>query len=337
VRKEVPVTTGAVTRRPDEEVLRACLEGVVADLGGGSPVAAVERQRSQFSSFYASDVITVRLASGEELKVFLKDFGSYDHPKDGLTGRRERERVVYRDLLVGADLGTARYYGSVWDEAEGRFWLLLEYVEGEPVKHYGFDYWVPPAAWLGRMQGYFARHAELWANCDVLIHHDAAFFHATAEQALRSVSQFSPEFVRRLEPVARRYDPAVRVMASQPPTFVHGTYRPAQIIVDKSCEPTRYCPVDWEKAAVGSGLYDLTFLADGFEPPRLDVILDAYRDEARAAGLAVPGKSEMRQVMDCFRLHRVMNWLSLAADRRFPEDKVVKLLDRAEEVGSLVL
>jgi Phosphotransferase enzyme family len=329
--------TTAATRRPDEEVLRECLERVVTDLGGGSPIIAVERQRSQFSSFYASDVVTVHLASGGPLRVFLKDFGTYDHPKDGLTGRRERERVVYRDLLAGAGLGTARYYGSAWDASQGRFWLLLEYVEGEPVKHYGFDYWVPPAAWLGRMQGYFARRPDLWRACEVLIRHDAAFFHATAEQALRSASQFSPEFSRRLEPVVRQYDPAVQAMASQPPTFLHGTYRPAQIIVDPTQQPLRFCPVDWEKAAVGSGLYDLTFLADGFTPPRLDVILDAYRDEARAAGLAVPGSDEMRHVMDCFRLHRVMNWLSLAADRKFPPDKVVKLLDRVEEVGKRVL
>jgi aminoglycoside phosphotransferase (APT) family kinase protein len=331
------VTTTPVSQRPDEDVLRECLEGVVEARGGGAAIAEVRRQRSQFSSFYASDVLTVRLATGEEFKVFLKDFGTYDHAKDGLRERRERERAVYRDLLAGAGLGTARYYGSAWDDSAGRFWLLLEYVEGEPVKHYGFEYWVPPAAWLGRMQGYFARHPELWDNCDALIRHDAAFFHATAEQALRAAGRFAPEFARRLEPIVRRYDGAVRVMAGQPKTFVHGTYRPAQIIVDTTCRPPRFCPVDWEKAAVGSGLYDLTFLADGFEPPRLDRVLDAYRAEAEGHGLTVCGREELLRVMDCFRLHRVMNWLSLSADRQFPERKVIELLDRAEEVARLVL
>ena len=46
---------------------------------------------------------------------------------------------------------------------------------------------------------------------------------------------------------------------------------------------------------------------------------------------------EMRFVMDCIRLHRVMNWLSLAADRRFPEPEVVDLLDRAEKIERLVI
>ena len=333
------MTITSAPRRSDEAVLRSCLDEIVAGHAANvrGPIAAVERKRSAFSSFYASDVITIRLAGGDEIKVFLKDFGSYDHPKDALVERRERELAVYRDLLARAGLGTPAYFGSAWDESEGRYWLFLEYVEGEPVKHHDFEYWVPPAAWLGRMQGYFAKHADLWADCPSLVRHDAAFFHATAEQALRSVGHFSAAHARRLGPVVRDYDAAVRMMAAQPKTLVHGTYRPAQIIVDETCQPTRYCPVDWEKAAVGSGLYDLTFLADGFVPPRLNRILDTYLEAAASHGAAVCGIDEMTRVMDCIRLHRVMNWLSLAHDRKFPEREVVKLLDRAEEVGRLVL
>ena len=95
--------------------------------------------------------------------------------------------------------------------------------------------------------------------------------------------------------------------------------------------------MDWEKAAVGSGLYDLTFLADGFKPPRLDQLLDAYVGAAEAHGATGCDRGEMRFVMDCFRLHRVMNWLSLAAERRFPEPDVLDLLDRAEEIERLIL
>jgi hypothetical protein len=335
---ETPVTTTAATPCPDELVLQECIGDIVAvHFGGRRSVSSVQRKRSQFSSFYASDVLTIRLESGEELKVFMKDFGSYDHPKDGLAERRERELAVYRDLLAHASLGTAQYYASAWDPAAGRFWLFLEYVEGEPVKHYGFDHWVPPAAWLGRMQGYFSKHTKLWEKCSELIRHDAAFFHGIAEQALRSVGQFSPAYARDLEPVVRRYDAAVRVMAVQPKTFVHGTYRPAQIIVNRTGGQVRFCPVDWEKAAVGSGLYDLTFLADGFKRPRLDQILDAYVTAAGEFGANVCDRQDMTFVMNCFRLHRVMNWLSLAADRRFPEPEVLDLLDRSKEIERLVV
>src|SRR5205823_228814 len=81
---------------------------------------------------YAAEVLTVRLDSGAAFRVFLKNFGLSARPKDGPRQRREREVRVYRELLAGAGLGTAGYYGSVLDEARGRLWLLLEYVDGTP-------------------------------------------------------------------------------------------------------------------------------------------------------------------------------------------------------------
>jgi len=332
------VTTMVATRRSDEDVLRECLDDIVERHFHSPPssIARVERRRSRYSSFYASDVITVGLTSGEEFKVFLKDFGSYHHPKDHMEERREREVVVYRDLLPDAGLDTAAYYGSVSDPAEGRFWLLLEYVEGVPVRHLEFERWIAPAEWLGRMYGYFLRHRELWGNCDVLARHDETFFRDTAGHALRSVTDYSPELAERLAPIVGRYDRAVAVMTSQPQTLVHGTYRPAQIITDDARTPPRICPVDFEKAAVGASLYDLTFFVDGFPPPRLRLLFDAYRQGAAQYGVSVPDDEEMNVVVDCFRLHRVMNWLAVSLERRYTDDVIRKLIGMAENIGRLV-
>src|SRR5205807_1492305 len=85
---------------------------------------------SASAASYAAEVLTVRLDSGAAFRVFLKNFGLSARPKDGPRQRREREVRVYRELLAGAGLGTAGYYGSVLDEARGRLWLLLEYVDG---------------------------------------------------------------------------------------------------------------------------------------------------------------------------------------------------------------
>jgi hypothetical protein len=332
------VQTDAEIDEP-QQVLHACLEPIVAKNFADRPsrIDSIERKRSQFSSFYASDIITVRLASAEEFKVFLKDFGSFDHVKDTMKERREREVLVYRDILVDAGLGTANYYGSVRDETSGRFWLLLEFVEGLPISHLEFEDWVPAAGWLGRMYGYFSKHPERWENCDALMRHDAEFFQSTAQQALRSVSDFSPELGRRLDPIIGRYDKAIAVMISQPQMFVHGTYRPAQIIINKTREAARICPVDFEKAAVGASLYDLTFLVDGFDPPRLKQLFAAYRAEAERCGVRVPEDEEMKRIVDCFRLHRVMSWLSLSLARGYAPDSIHKLMKMAEDVGGLVL
>ena len=327
-------------KRADEDAaaLRQCLERIVAEQFAASPssIAAIEQQRSQFSSFYAADVITVRLTTGQAFKVFLKNFGSFDHAKDTMQARREREVIVYRDVLAGADLDTPKYYASVWDESQGRFWLLLEYVEGLPMSHLEFDDWVPPAGWLGRMYGYFAKHPEKWQQCDALVQHDAAFFTNIAGEALRTVSEFSSDLGKRLAPIVGRYDKAVDVMTSQPKTLVHGTYRPPQIIIDKTRQPMRICPVDFEKAAVGASLYDLTFIADGFDTPRLHRLFEAYRREAKRAGVSVPDNAEMTHIVDCFRLHRIMNWLAVSMARRYEEKIIHKLIGMAEEVDGLV-
>jgi len=321
-----------------ERVLRSCLEPIVARYYGSRPsdIAAVERKRSEFSSFYASDIITVRLASGDQFQVFLKDFGTFDHLKDTMQERREREMLVDRDILPDAGLETARYYGSVRDETSGRFWLLLEFVEGLPISHLEFEDWIPAAGWLGRMYGYFSRHPQLWENCDTLMRHDGEFFHSIAQQALQSVAEFSPELGRRLDPIVGRYHKAVAVMTSQPQTFVHATYRPAQIIIDKRRTPARVCPVDFEKAAVGASLYDLTFLVDGFDPPRLRQLFEAYRTEAQRYGVNVPDDEEMKRVVDCFRLHRVMGWLAVSMVRGYPSQTIHKLIVMAEDLGELV-
>jgi aminoglycoside phosphotransferase (APT) family kinase protein len=337
--KENPVTTAVASQQSHEDVLRSSLQRIVAEQFGApaDSISQIDRNRSQFSSFYASDIVTVGLSGGRTLKVFLKDFGSFDHAKDTMKQRREREVVVYRDLLAGAGLDTAQYYGSVWDEAQGRFWLLLEYVEGVPVSHLEFEDWVAAATWLGRMYGYFAAHPELWSECDALVQHDAAFFQSIAQQALRSVCEFSADLGRRLEPFVRRYDRAVAVMTNQPRTLVHGTYRPAQIIIDRARQPARICPVDFEKAAIGASLYDLTFIADGFDQLRLYRLFDAYRVEAERCGVHVLDNEQMRSVVNCFRLHRIMNWLAVSMARRYEEEVIRKLVGMAEEVGGLAL
>ena len=331
-------TTSSANSTADDDALRACIERVVAEHFAAPPAAivAIDRTRSEFSSFYAADVITVRLESGRQFKIFLKNFGSFDHAKDTMAARREREVIVYRDVLAGSDLGTPRYYGSVWDEAQGRFWLLLEFVEGLPMSHLGFEDWVASAAWLGRMYGYFSQHPEKWQRCAALVRHDAAFFHDIARQALQTVSAHSSEFGKRLEPIVARYGAAVEVMTAQPKTLVHGTYRPPQIIFDKSRDPVRICPVDFEKAAVGASLYDLTFIADGFDTPRLHRLFEAYRSEAARAGVNVPDDAEMTHIVNCFRLHRIMNWLAVSMARKYEDDVIGKLMNMAEDVDTLV-
>ena len=322
-------SVAATRTRADEDALRRCLAGA---LGSEALAAAdVRRERSAFASSYDAEVITVRLAGGEELTLFLKNFGASGFPKDDPTGRRDRERAVYRDLLADAKLGTASYYGSVWDERRGRFWLLLEFVRGSELRSCALEYWIMAAAWLGRMHGHFARLEARLRGCDSLERHDAEFFRLKAECAAREVCRVSAPLAGRFAKAMGRYERAAAVMARPPRTLVHGHFRPCNVLVAADSAPARICPVDWEQAAVGSGLYDLALLTDGFAPPELDRLIEAYRGAALAQGLAVPEREELRQAVDCFRLFIEVNLLSRARQRGASEGKVAETVARVEQ------
>ena len=303
-------------------------------LGRESPIVGFEREPSPATTSYESEVLSVTLACGEGFSLFLKDFGHSRLPKDALGERRERELGVYRDLIGRAGVGTARYYGALWNERRRRYWLLLELVEGVELRSCDVELWPLAAGWLGRMQGYFA-HLGLDGRYDFLQRHDADFFRSRGRRAVNSAARFSAELAGRLTKVVDRYERLIDVMASQPQTLVHGAYRPGNILMDTRRSPPRICPVDWELAAIGSPLYDLAFFSDGFEPPVLDRIWRAYRDEATKAGLLLPEPDEMRHVVDCFRLFRVMAWLAPAIDKRYSKGEVEKLVSRGETLIKL--
>ena len=331
----VPAQAPAEGTDPDE--LRDWLERrIPAILGRSASISHIETQRCRNASSYGADIVTVHLDTGSDFRLFLKDFGSSGFSKNDPARRRERERHAYEEILKSAALGTPQCYGSIWDDSRGRFWLLLEFVEGQELRAAEFEYWILAAAWLGRLHGRFSQQPDALDACDCLIHHDADFFLATAERALRDVSQISASLARRLATVLNGHDALVTVMTRQPKTLLHGHYRPCNIVVDVTANPVRVCPVDWEQAAIGSGFYDLAFLVDGFEPLRLNCLVEAYRQQALAHHLAVPDAEEIRYIVHAFGLFNAVNRLSRARERGWSDAKVARGVARIETVYQLV-
>ena len=317
-------------RGGDAALLREEVERLVAQgPGRGGGVATLGRRRFPVVGSYDCYALTVGLESGAVLRLFLKDFGFSRQSKDAPGERRDRELRVYRELLSGSELGTAHYHGSVWDPGRGRFWLLLELVEGVPVEEANLEDGVHAARWLARLHAHFACQRERLASCDFLTRHDAGFFRAKGERALEDVGALCPGAARRLEAVLDRYDPAVRSMVAGPRTLVHGGYIPWHILLDARPRPSRVCAIDWELAALGSTLYDLAFFSDEAEPAVRDGLCEAYRAEASRLGLAVPDQASLCEGVACFRLHRVLDWLSRSREKGFAAEKVARLVDLA--------
>ncbi len=319
----------------DDDVLLRSLEQqalprICGKRSGG--IVRLERTRSANTTSYDTDILTVHLTDGKEARLFRKDFGFTRAPKDGAKERRAREVHVYRDLLDGSGLGIPAYYGSVYDEGRGRFWLLLELVSGIELRSRDFDDWVRAAGWLGRLQGYVARTWGRIESSPLLVRHDRDFFALRAERALVDVADISPGAARRLLKILAGYDALIGLMAEQPLTLVHGNYRPRNILIDVASVPVRVCPVDWEVAGIGATLYDLALLADGYRSSQLELLFDAYRTEAIRHGVSVPDPRDMAHIANCFCLHRVIKSLSRAREKGFSEAQVSNLLAHGERL-----
>lgn len=321
-----------------QDAMRACLEPMIAEaFAAESPVRAIQWGRFGLATSYDAQVATVQLENGGTRRVFVKNFSSTVRPKDDPRLRREREVSVYRDLLADAGLGTARYHGSMLDDALGRHWLLLEFVDGTPVGYCDIaEAWAPAAAALGRLHGYFAPNAAALAGREFLVQHTREFFWSKTELAARCVETIAPERSGELAEIVGRYAPVVDVMTEQPRTLIHGGCRSTNILVSVVSDPARVCIVDWEEAAYGAPLYDLAYLLDGIEPPLLDPLLDAYRAEALGSGLALPAQREMKHVIDCFRLHMLMLMLGQATLKGYDARAVAKLLALGSSVSAIV-
>jgi hypothetical protein len=321
----------------DERILGHTIAQIVASrFGDGPVVTGIERRRSAYIGSYNSYLVTVHLSTGERFRLFLKDYSISQKSKDEPDHRRARELKIYRDLLSQAELGPPEYYASVWDNAAGRFWIFLEFIDGVIIKEQDVEYGSLAAEWLGQMQGFFVQHPEILNAGDFLIRQDGDFFRSKALLALGNVGQLSTPSASKLARIVSRYEQVIEILETQPTTLVHGGYIPWHILLDFKRTPTRVCAVDWEMAARGPTLYDLAYFTDGMELESRDRLLDTYRRTADQHRVPVSSKAQMTHTLDCLRLHRIFDWLSRSVEKGYTAHKIAYLVDQAEQLSLLV-
>lgn len=197
-----------------------------------------------------------------------------------------REPEVYRALLATADLGTARFEGAVIDPRRGRFWLVVEKVDAEPLYQLDLEHWPRVARWLARCHDRFPGIAADW-----LIAYDRAFFGLWPTRAGVDLPGYAA---------------AVERLATLPTTLVHGDFYPSNLLVADD----RVCAVDWERAGVGPGVLDLAALSLGLADDQVDRVGEAYR-----LALADPPERDVFAIdLACARLALVVQWLGWSPD-----------------------
>lgn len=292
-------------------------------------IVSLESAPFEKATSFPAWVLSVELSSGEKRRFYLKDFSHSRLPKDHLAQRRWRETRVYQELLDDKLLGTARYIDKIWEPALERYWLLIEYIDGVELRSLGLAAWLQAAGWLGRFHGHYLPATNHLSGRQYLVQHDFDFFWGKATQARKAVAAFPADLAQDLEVALRDYERVIEVMLCQPRSLVHGSYRPQNILLNGS---SRVCPIDWELAAYGALPYDLAFILDGFRPPELTLMLNAYRQEAVANGVSLPEDDALLFAISCFRLHKILKSLGDSVDLNFSQETVIKLLAMAGEV-----
>lgn len=299
--------------------------------GPGAEILGVHRTPSPYATVFPAEVVSVELASGEPISIFVKHLGEEQqgHP-DKLV--REREVHVYGELLGDRDLPVPRFLGSGLNDATGRRELFLEYVDGWNLKYRDLRHWHTAARRLARLHLAFARRAERLLERDFLLRLDRDYLLAWAGRAVAAVSSLSAELASRLQRTVDDLGLAVDLLAAQPPTLVHNDLAPKNVIADTSMSPSRICIVDWEMAGVGCGLMDLAHLTHGLPPREAERMLDLYGEELVGTGL-MPSGGEARRLLASCRLHGTLYRLAHADVWRLPIERVGEWIADSEELN----
>ncbi|MGH8542219.1 MAG: aminoglycoside phosphotransferase family protein [Gammaproteobacteria bacterium] len=296
------------------DLVRALEASVAGD------VTIVERFPSLYRSTFPLEVLSVRMPDGMVRSLVFKDL-SRTGPTDPAWQIKApflhdpmRELEVYREVLAPSGLSVPDCVAIVMQPDQGRYWLFLEKVEGDPLWQIGeMDLWRRAAEWLADMHTRFAGSTQ--ALPSRLLIHDREYHQRWVDRAMSftRLPRASNGNGSELDWLAACCQRAVDWLIEQPITFLHGEFYPSNLIIQRTAETIRVCPVDWEMAGRGPGVVDLAALASGaWDDTERETIVSAYL-KALPAGLR-PSPEALSEGLDRTRLLLAVQWLGWSPD-----------------------
>ncbi|MBI1176476.1 phosphotransferase [bacterium] len=344
------MTTEVLIRIPREE-LDTALRSVISEHFARSVRLIDWRRRlSRYSSSCPIENLQVSVRPGGELRMVLKD----SSPGSLMSTARKvrphaiydpmREIEIYRTTLRDLNLGTATCYGAICSDENGRYWLLLERVDGPLLWQVGAArMWAEAARWLARMHGRFdvERQTESNSRLAHLPRYNRTYLSMWRERANEFMggdnAPGTPLQRRRFGKLMDRYDRVIETLLHLPFSLIHGEFYPSNVVVGRGKHGARICPIDWELAAVGPGALDLAALVSGeWSDDERAVMIKAYFDVACHHGNAISNLSEMKETVDFCRLHIAVQLLGWAVDWSPPKLHARNWLADALRIGGRI-
>jgi thiamine kinase-like enzyme len=308
----------------DGPTVTAALEvGLSESLGRPVRVAEMLRRPVELSS-HPVERLRVRLDDGARLKVVFKRLTDDVRPENR---GYPREVLVYRHLLASGRFGAPKVYASVFDKDRGQFWLFLEDVGYDNMKHSDREGWDAAARLLAELHGtYLGRTAELRRlNC--LAEHDGDYYRSIAGAARRNmVLAGDTQTLARFDALLRPFENLVDDLTRQPRTFVHGDVFSKNLALQ---EGPRVRPIDWESAGIGTPFLDVARLLNGWGSDKPSFVT-TYLDELECrAAVPVDRPASLRAFTEC-EIVSILWDLGWSVDGCLDEASVNELLNDME-------
>ena len=296
----------------------------------GEAVQIVERFPDERSSSFRSEVVTVRLGSGETLTLLCK-YSPPDrrHPPTWHTANGHRHGVayegrVYRQVLEPLGMTTPHLWGTYEAKHEAG-WLVIEYLDGS-MRINSVPWELTSAArWI----------AEFHTVNEVRV----------ADPAIQFVSMYRAEYYRgwarrtlahawryrrecpQIESLEETCERAIVALLEPPLTIIHGEYYPANVLWRRQ----RVHPIDWESAAIAAGEIDLASLTDEWPPDSIEACEAAYRRTRWPVGFDA---ALFARRLSAARLYVILRWAGVpdaftrARDRRYYLQRIGQAVDQ---------
>jgi aminoglycoside phosphotransferase (APT) family kinase protein len=243
---------------PAKEILVSILSGILDEKGLTKlPVTVVDRQPNIYNSTFPSEIVTCRLADGNELKLFCK-YGRATNDSHDHKGNVAYEASVYRHVLEALKISTPKFFGSAEGETNDTTWLVIEFMQGAA----RLELWDDPSAvvdaarWIGR---FHALNEARTIAVPGFKNYRADYFHGWVKRTLQHADEAGENFPW-LAKLCKRYEEMIPGLIAKAATVIHGEFYPNNILVREG----NIYPVDWESSAKSFGEIDLATLTDGW-------------------------------------------------------------------------
>jgi len=308
-----------VTRRyPTTHTLARRLHRMFGRAGSrGEAVQIVERSPDERSSSFPSEIVTVRLGSGETLTLRCK----YSHP-----GRRHLpawhtanghrhgvayEGRVYGQVLEPLGMTTPHMFGAYEGNSETG-WLAIEYLVGcSRISSVPWEL-KSAASWIAE---FHTRNESRLVDPAIqfLSTYSAEYYRGWARRTVAQARKYRRE-CPQIESLEEMFERAIDALLEPPLTVIHGEYCPANVLW------RRYTvhPIDWESAAIAAGEIDLASLIDEWPSDSVDECVAAYCQTRWPGDL---DEALFARRLSAARLYMILRWAGVSGALRQPKDR----------------